>query len=175
LNQLDLDYHPRDLDAQNNSKSIFWAKSVALDKSGSVTPLWKKSFQEMAVSAHYRSLQIEASTGYFLKAKSYFEAFRFRELRYLLMMYDFVVQNGGFNSQHLSRYQDWLMANPNASEEERAFGLLEVRLTTVRPQFVADVRARKTTIIKGAGTVHQTPRDLPKEYCFDPRVSTESN
>lgn len=175
FNNLDEGYEEKFdfLAANNNSKSVSWARSTALDSSGNVTATWKKSFQDMAVSAPYRSQQIAASTKYFLKAKAYFTSLGFKELRHLLLMYDIVVQNGSIGEQHLKIYQDWLRSHSKASEEEKALALLEARLTTVKDQYKADVRSRKTTIIKGVGSVHQTVRNLPQEYCFDPRVITD--
>ncbi|MFN9067434.1 MAG: hypothetical protein ACK5V3_09410, partial [Bdellovibrionales bacterium] len=97
---------------------------------------------------------------------AYLQSFGFTELRFLLLMYDFVVQNGSIGQSHVNIYNNWLRQNPNANQEQKAFALLEARLTSVRDQYKDDVRARKTTIIKGEGVVHKRKRNLPKEYCF---------
>lgn len=131
-------------------------------------PRWKSSFQNMANSASYRSLQVESAVRIYLKAQKYFNTFGFREFRSLLLMYDFVVQNGGFNSTHLSQFNAFKSANPQASETERAMKLLEIRLTSVRTQYRGDVYARKSTIILGTGAVHGKARNLPKEFCYNP-------
>lgn len=154
----------------NSSKSVTWARKTALDSSGNVTATWMNSFQAMADSGAYRSQQLSASVSLFLKAKAYFETFKFRELRFLLLMFDFVVQNGGLSSQHLKIYEKWLKDHSKATDEERAFAILEARLTTVKPQFKDDVKARKTTLIKTKGVVHGASRDLAREYCFNPRI-----
>ncbi len=171
-NKLDIDYDESQFveALADSSTSVSWAKRNILDSSGNVTTRWKKSFQDMAGSSGYRSFQLMASTTIFFKAKQYFEFFKFRELRSFLFLFDIVVQNGSIKQEHLAKYNSWLRSNPNASEQAKTFALLEARLTTVRPQYVQDVRSRKSTIINGTGTVHQTKRDLPKEYCFDPRV-----
>ena len=124
----------------------------------------------MAGSNGYRSFQLAASTKIFFKAKQYFTFFNFHELRYLLFLFDIVVQNGSIQDNHLAIYNKWLNANPHADEKARALALLDARLTTVKQQYVQDVKSRKTAIINGTGTVHQAARNFPVEYCFDPRV-----
>ncbi len=171
LNKLEIGYEDNFLTALNdNSNSVNWAKSNILDSNGKVSARWKKSFQDMAISPGYRSFQLAASTTIFKKAKEYFNYFQFRELRFLLFFFDIVVQNGSISDVHLALYNKWLAKNPNANDQSRALALLEARLTTVRPQYVQDVKSRKTAIIYGTGKVHQTMRNFPQEYCFDPRV-----
>lgn len=159
--------------AGNTAQSVAWARANALDSKGNVLADWKKSFQAIAESNSYRSLQLKASTSLFFKAKAYFDTLGFTELRFLLLMFDFVVQNGSIGSQHLEIYNKWLSSHQGATEEERSLALLEARLTTVKDQYKADVRSRKTTIIKGVGVVHQNQRNLAVEYCFDPRVNAQ--
>lgn len=172
LNQLDIGYE-ESVESQSNSanrKSVDWARTNILDSSGKVLSSWKTPFQSMASSPAYRSLQLMASTRIFNRAKQYMQFFKYRELRFLLFFFDIVVQNGSIGENHLARYNQWLKSNPNANDQEKALALLEARLTTVRPQYVADVRARKTAIIMGRGVVHQKSRNFPVEYCFDPNI-----
>lgn len=168
LNDLDINPHqiaqPRS--ATENNLSVQWAKNNIL--SGTyIVPKWKSAFQSLAVTPSYRTLQVEASTAMFLKAKKYKDTFKFTQLRSLLMLYDVVVQNGGFTSTHLNLYNTWLVKNPNADEQAKALALLDARLTTVNPTYTEDVRARKTSIILGLQTVHGMQRNYPKEYCFN--------
>lgn len=174
FNELDENYKPpflRETIAKNDN-SVAWARSEALSSNGQILGSWKSPLEVMAETSKYRSLQISASTLYFLKAQSYFQSFKFTEIRFLLLMYDFVVQNGSIGQAHLALYNMWLKNNPNASEEDRAFALLEARLTTVKDQYKADVRARKSTIIRGTGVVHKKNRNLPKEFCYDPSLKS---
>jgi hypothetical protein len=169
FNDLDENYKDTDFDEANlkNQASVNWAKSEALDARGQVNSGWKKPLENIAVTPIYRSLQVRASLTYFLKAQAYLTSFGFTEIRFLLLMYDFVVQNGSIGQSHLVIYNNWLKQNPNANQEQKALALLEARLTTVKDQYKSDVRARKTTIIKGEGVVHQKRRNLPIEYCFN--------
>lgn len=169
VNKLDIGYEEPQLQ-ESAVNSVSWAKSNILDSSGNVKAPWKKSFQDMAISPGYRSFQLAASTKIFFKAKQYFNFFNFHELRFLLFLFDIVVQNGSIQDSHLAKYNKWLASNPKADEKARALALLEARLSTVKPQYVKDVRSRKTAIINGTGTVHGSARNFPTEYCFDPRV-----
>lgn len=155
----------RVMDAKTDA-SVAWARANILTTSGTVKTDWKKSFVSLAVTAPYRSQQIQAALTMFAKAQGYFETLKFREMRSLLVLYDFVVQNGGFTASHLSQYRTYLAANPKSSETARLLKLLEIRVVSVREQYKADVRARKTTIINDMGKVHGVTRNLPKEYCY---------
>lgn len=162
------------LGADQNKESVKWAQKTALDSKGQVLSSWSTPLQNMAESSSYRSLQIQASLGYFEKAQQYFRAFEFTQLRHLLLMYDFVIQNGSIGENHLKIYEAWLNQNPRADEEARAFALLEARLTTVKDQYKEDVKARKSTIIRGTGVVHKQNRNLPKEFCFNPNLIVDT-
>lgn len=175
VNELDIGYEEPIHGASNSSNSVQWAKQNILDSRGNVLSQWKTSFQNMAISPGYRSFQLAASTTIFFKARQYFNYFGFRELRSLLFLFDIVVQNGSIQERHLEKYEKWLDNNAHANEQAKTLALLEARLTTVKPQYVQDVRSRKSTIIYGTGTVHQTPRNLPQEYCFDPYTIVASS
>ena len=176
FNSLEANFNEKvaELGANENKESVKWAQKTALDSKGQVLSSWSTPLQSMAESSSYRSLQIQASLGYFEKAQQYFRAFEFTQLRHLLLMYDFVIQNGSIGENHLKIYQVWLNQNPRADEEARAFALLEARLTTVKDQYKEDVKARKSTIIRGTGVVHKQNRNLPKEFCFNPKLIVDT-
>ncbi len=150
-----------------NSASVEWAKKT-LYLNRNFILRWKKSLTDLANSAPYRSLQIEKARNLFDLSEDYFSAFKFHEQRFFFLMFDFVVQNGGFNLSQKRMYDAFVKANPTASETLRAKKLLELRLTGVLTRYRADVRARKTTIIDSVGTVHGQRRNLPKENCYVP-------
>lgn len=147
--------------------AVSWARSNLYSGSAFI-PRWKASFQKVAATDYYRSLQVVAATAMFNKARAYYVEFGFKELRSLLLMYDFVVQNGGFTSAHRANYRAYVAQNPNATETQKAMKLLEIRLVSVLSQYRADVRSRKSTIINSVGTVHGAARNLSREYCFTP-------
>lgn len=150
-----------------NAASVAWAKKNLYSGSTFIAR-WKTALMALANTAPYRSLQIEQAETLFDKAASYFTVLKFKEQRSFFLMYDFVVQNGGFTSSHRSQYDAYVRANPNASETAKAKKLTEIRVSTVLSQYKADVRSRKNTIIDSKGTVHGRVRDLPKENCYVP-------
>lgn len=168
LSPLDEDFVTNEFKAMDakTDASVAWAKANLFLSSGAFKTDWKASFVALAVKAPYRTLQIEAAMTMFAKAQGYFVSLKFSEMRSLLMMYDIVVQNGGFNSSHLSQYASYVAANPNATETAKLNKLLAIRLVSVRDQYKADVSSRKSTIINGTGTVHGSKRNLPTEYCY---------
>jgi hypothetical protein len=151
-----------------NQASVDWAVATLFqaDKK-TFKPEWKNAFVQLSITSPYRSLQIERAFSIYKTAVNYFTYFKFREIRSMLLMYDYVTQNGGFNSTHKANFDSWMKANPLASESEKAAKLLEIRLVSVRPQYVDDVRRRKSTIMNGTGLVHGANRNLSKEYCFN--------
>jgi hypothetical protein len=172
LSPLDIGFEPSvSIQAARNADSVAWAVATVFQFDRTFKPEWKNSLQAFASTAPYRSLQIEASTEMFERAVEYFFRLNLREIRSLLLMYDFVVQNGGFSSEHLAELKKFDFGNPKASESARLFKLLEIRLLSVRPEFRIDVDSRKRAIISGVGRVHGRTRDLQKEYCYS---STES-
>ncbi|MCM2280834.1 MAG: hypothetical protein NDI61_03195 [Bdellovibrionaceae bacterium] len=175
LSPLDFDDAPETepgviaMNTSANQRSVAWAVDTLFQDAGvTFIPAWKTAFQNLAVTAPYRSLQIRAALTMFDRAAGYTQTFRFTQMRSFLTMYDFVVQNGGFNATHRALFETYDKENPGATETQRLLKLLEIRLTSVRPQYKNDVRARKSTIIRGTGVVHGANRNLPSEYCFDP-------
>ena len=168
LSMLDIGYEQNvSIFATRNSASVAWAVKNVFQKNGTTFKNdWQQSFRSMATTEPYRSLQVNEATSMFRKAVDYFSDLGLKELRSLLVMYDFVVQNGGFNANHLAQLRRFDVANPRATEEARLLKLLEIRLVSVRPQFRADVQSRKRTIILNIGRVHGRVRDLQKEYCY---------
>ena len=153
--------------ASRNSVSVAWAVENVYQSGGTAFKAdWKQSLKAWAASAPFRSLQVQESNSMFAKASGYFNAFKFHDMRSLLLMYDFVVQNGGFTAAHQATFRTWDTANPKASETARTLKLLEIRLVSVRAEYRGDVDSRKRTIITGTGKVHGASRNLQTEYCY---------
>lgn len=150
-----------------NQVSVNWAINT-LYSGTTFKADWKTQFKALAEKPYYRSLQIDRAATYHERALEYFRHFNFFQVRFYLLMYDFVVQNGGFKETHLAQFENFRKNNPNASEETLARKLIDIRIVDVRAKYKADVMARKMTILTGKGTVHGRKRTLPKEHCYDP-------
>lgn len=150
--------------SSKNQKSVDWAINTIYNGS-KFKPEWKIAFQKLASSPEYISLQVEAAKYIHNKSVNYMNTFKFKETRAYLFFFDIVVQNGSLTSGVENKYRTWVKSNANASELNKLKQFLEYRLALVRPQYVNDVRLRKTAVIVGTGTVHGTKRDFRKEYC----------
>ena len=147
--------------------SVAWAKSNLYHDDG-FDPVWKTELTTLAAHPQYVSFQIAAALRYHEQALAYAAQVELRELRAYLMLFDVVVQNGGFYPEDMSGYAAYTAAAPQATSTQKLQKLLALRLRHVRKKYAADVRSRKSAIILGTGTVHGTKRDLPHEYSYDP-------
>jgi hypothetical protein len=152
---------------ERNQASVDWSLSTVYIGNTGMTfrSEWRTALQNMAGSSEYITLQVAAAKAIHDRAITLMERYNYRQLRSYLFLFDIIVQNGGIPSSIESQYVSWVQANPNATEITKLRRLLELRLTVVRPDYVEDVRARKTAIINSTGTVHQTARNFPLEYC----------
>ncbi len=151
-----------------NSASASWARSTLYIDGGTTFKAdWKQELQNLASASQYVSIQIKAALDSHEYALSLYNTIGILNVRSYLMMFDFVVQNGGLYNTDISQYQAWYKQNPNATEKQRLYKILELRLRHVRPQYVEDVRRRKTAIVEGTGYVHGSNRQLESEYCYN--------
>ncbi|MBC7741376.1 MAG: hypothetical protein H7061_04210 [Bdellovibrionaceae bacterium] len=167
---IDSDLFKKAATTQSIKPSVQWAINNLYSNKNFI-PRWKKSLQDTAMSAAYRTIQVESATKMFVKAKDYVNFFKFKQLRSILFLYDVVVQNGGFDKDNQRAYANWLLKNPSAPEYNRLLFLRDIlveRLIENKSSYANDVHARKTSIILGSGTVHGSTRNYPKEYCYDP-------
>ncbi len=146
--------------------SVQWA--VANLYNGSAFLLeWQQALTALGTAPEYISIQIEQAVSIHVLALQLEKTLGLKELRSYLTMFDFVVQNGGIPSQDVAVYNTAVQNGSVATETERLNEILTLRLRHVRPEYVADVRDRKSALINGVGLVHGQNRNLDTEYCFD--------
>ncbi|MCB0368427.1 MAG: hypothetical protein KDD45_03060 [Bdellovibrionales bacterium] len=151
-----------------NKKSVSWALGeLFIDGGKTFRSDWKEALNNLAQDKEYVGLQLNYSLSLYNKALLYFKAFQLKEVRSFLLMYDFVVQNGGFKKKVLTSYNSFLNANKQATETERLKKILDLRIQDVLPQWKSDVANRKEAIINSSGVVHGAKRNLEKEYCYE--------
>ena len=127
---------------------------------------WETDLTNLTTTPEYVSVQLTAAEAIHSKAVALEKQVGCSDLRCYLLMFDFVVQNGGLYSADLTDFATWVKANKTATEITRLKEIVTLRLRHVRSEFVPDVQTRKLAIINGTGTVHGTARNFPKEYCF---------
>lgn len=169
LSSMAIDYSSNKGSSVINQKSVAWALGeLFIDAGKTFKSDWEKVLNSIATHKEYRSLQLAYSLTLFNKALLFFKAFGLSEVRSLLTMFDFVVQNGGFKKKVLTEYQSFVKLNPNLSETQKLLKILDIRIKDVKPVWQSDVLSRKKTIINSSGIVHGVQRNLIKEYCYDP-------
>lgn len=152
-----------------NKNSLNWALKTLYKDGGKTFKVdWSENLTKMAQSKPYVSLQLKYAMKIYYKAFRYFKSFKLSTLSHFLLMFDFVVQNGGFKQRVLDEYALKLKQTPNMSEQDKALLILQLRLRDVTPRWQNDVSARKKAIIFSVGTVHGAKRDLKSEFCYDP-------
>lgn len=151
--------------ASKESNSVTWAVQNLYNGSSFKTE-WKTELTRLCDAKNYRSIQLSAAQKIHTRALFFFNRFKLTEVRAYLLMYDFIVQNGGFYQANIDAYDSYLKSNPRATESQKLMKILELRLTKVTAKYRADVKARKSSIINGTGLVHGSNRNHPKEFCY---------
>ena len=152
-----------------NKNSVAWAlNTVYLDAGNTFKPLWADNLTKMAQSKAFIGLQLEYAMKIYSQAFQYFKAFQLTTLSHYLLMFDFVVQNGGFKKSLLIEYTAHLTANPKMTDQEKALLILKLRIKDVLPRWQNDVTDRKKAIVFSEGQVHGAKRNLKREYCYAP-------
>ncbi len=151
------------------SASVTWALNTLYSDHGQTfLPQWQSSITDLGNDPDYISLQVQAADFIHQEALQLMQEIGVNELRSYLLMFDFVVQDGGIYSQDLSDYSAAVAQNPGWSNTTKLLYLMNLRLRHVSSQWANDVRSRKSAIINGIGTVHGAARNLPAEYCYVP-------
>ncbi|MCC6276599.1 MAG: hypothetical protein IT289_01645 [Oligoflexia bacterium] len=163
-NFLDIDFN-KDLKSRN-SDSVAWAVENIYLSNGQFIQVWKEDFLELAGNPDFSTIQMQSAATYRARAVRDHNRFGLGELRAFLFMFDVSVQNGGFKSVDYNDFNAFVQANPGSTIQDRLQKLLDLRLRHVRPEYIEDVRARKTAVINGSGVVHGSARLLQQEYCY---------
>ena len=151
--------------ASRESASGTWAVQN-LYNGTAFKPDWSAELSTLANHPFYVSIQISAAQVIHNKARALQATLGLNDVRSYLVMFDFVVQNGGLGSQEIPEYQAAVAAAPSMTTTQKLTKILDLRLRRVKTEFVADVRSRKTALINGAGVVRGANRQLEKEYCY---------
>ncbi|MGE0631606.1 MAG: hypothetical protein AB7O96_04315 [Pseudobdellovibrionaceae bacterium] len=150
--------------ASPNTASVAWAVATLYTESESFKTDWKRDLQKLIKTSDYISLQVNAAQTLHKRSKKYQARLKMKSLRSYLLMFDFVVQNGGITDEEFAEWDKKIESS--MTEKDKLKTLLKIRIRRVRPEYVNDVRSRKNSIIEGQGLVHGENRDYEKEYCF---------
>ena len=148
------------------TNSIQWAVQNLYLSSGAFVPSWKSDMQMLLKNPDYVTIQINAALHYHQLAQRYMMRVGYNDLRTYLLMFDIATQNGSISEQRFTQWQNLVASQKITGEVERLKALVDIRLLDTLPQWRADVRSRKYTIIDGTGVVHGSALNLPKKFCY---------
>lgn len=130
---------------------------------------WKGYAVALGQTAECQALQVSMAANLFEQAQRMAAQYGLTTERGVALMFDIRVQNGSISAVVRARIDAASRALPVDLEPiERERRLLEIiarlRAQAARPQWVADVLARKLCIARGRGTVHGIDYDLDAQY-----------
>lgn len=148
------------------SQSVQWAVSNLYTSNGNFIPSWKNELQTLLNKPIYVSYQVETAIRYHLRALSYVNRVKIFDLRTYLLMFDFVVQNGAISESQFQAWETKIKKNNITNTVDKLKALIDIRVSSTRPEYQADVRSRKYALATGYGTVHGQNFDFQKLHCF---------
>lgn len=149
-----------------NASSVSWAEEN-LYQNGRFKPAWRSELTRLAQDPKYIALQLEAATRLHRETMAYLQRLKFKSLKAYLLLFDFVVQNGGLPKSLLKSFEQWrheASQNQVPSEITQLKQLTEMRVQLAKKRFQNDVRKRKNAIIDGEGVVHGKQRNFALEF-----------
>jgi hypothetical protein len=148
------------------SQSVTWARKNLYLSGGDFVAAWKKELQILLARPEYVSLQIEAARRYHAKALEYLHRVGISDLRTYLLMFDIITQNGGIKETRFVEWEKKVKAQKLTTVPAKLKALVDIRLLDTKPEWRADVKSRKYTLIDGTGVVHGKSLNLPKSHCY---------
>jgi hypothetical protein len=150
-------------------ESVDWARANLYSNASSTDfkPEWLSALQALANNPDYVTIQVGAAQALHEQAWSLMNTIQVMEVRSYLLMFDFVVQDGGIYESDLATYQKQLRKNPKWTDTNKLLAITQLRVAHVSRKWQAATRARKLAIINGTGTVNQALRHLQTQYCYN--------
>ena len=153
----------------SREEQLKWARSVQDTRRFRVSEPWRGLLQAMGRTPECIALQVEQAQSTHQKALRLCREYGLRTERGAALMFDVLTQNGSINSAVQAQIQRDVAALPgglsqNEQEVARMRIIAQRRAKVCRPQYIADVLARKLTIAEGRGVVHKINYDLEAQF-----------
>lgn len=135
---------------------IAWGKANLLQANGAVRADWAEGFAELGARLVCQKAQIDYSRAEFWERLAVPQAKKLglSEGLSLAMMFDTAIQQHGFSAGGLNALLDAFAQNPKLDEQGKRALIAEAAASRASGRFRADVKARRGTLINGAGQVH---------------------
>ena len=146
------------------SSQLDWAISINDASGKNILPDWANKFKALCDTPEFRKIQLDAGKEDVKEAIKVFKELTgyVKTERSFALIYDIQVNNGGLDKNDLMEIKKKIA--PGTDEKEVQKFIAELVIRQCNPDWQADNRLRKYTIIEGQGTIHGEERDLAKEY-----------
>ena len=172
----------KDLQAMMDAPTIVeqtkLAVSLANDEKGRLKPTWTRALASLGANTQIQQIFLDDAKGSIpsVDALASWIANGPVTLRTWCLAYDFVTQNGGFNSTFKIAISAFLLAlstfKKDPRDRMRAVCWLRAGWTYIRgqKQFAGDVLSRKLLIVEGSGKFRGSFEDLDKKFGISDEV-----
>lgn len=130
---------------------------------------WRGMFKALCRTRQFQDTQLRFVGNLFDNAKTLARQYGLHSQRGLALMFDIMVQNGGIAKATAARIRaDVAGLDGSLDADGREVAVMRIvaerRAEAAKPEWMADVRARKLCIALGVGRVHGTDFDLAAQF-----------
>jgi len=147
---------------------LAWARSIQNPVTHVLSEPWRGLFKTLGRTQECRAAQGRGAGARFQRGLAMCDTYGLWSERAAALMFDVVVQNGSISAVVDQQIRADIAALGSLSPHElevRKMEIVAIRRSAVsRPEWVADVRARKLTIARGTGSVHGRDFELDQDY-----------
>jgi hypothetical protein len=149
---------------------LAWARSIQHAARHQLDEPWQGMFKALGRRPECQNLQVEFAQRRFSSARGLCAEYGLWSERAVALMFDVMVQNGSIGPLVQAQIQQDFAAlsglDREALEVERLRIVARRRAAVCKPQWIADVLARKTAIAEGKGLIHGRMYDLDADYAI---------
>ena len=147
---------------------VAWCSTIQ-DAHFKVLQPWASMFYNLGQTAEFQAIEIADAHDEYEKAKEMCVVYQLWSERALALMFDVCTQNGSIQAGEAQfireDYEGIVQGMETNALEVRRMEIIANRVADgSRPAYREDVRGRKMCIVKGSGTVHETPYVLDKQF-----------
>lgn len=158
----------RDVMHSDTPAQLAWARSIQAPKARVINDPWRAMFRKLGTLPACQDAQVAAAQAKFNGARILCGEYGLWSERGVAMMFDVIVQHGSISSlvKHaiLGEFETLAVSGREAIEVAKLRVIGRRRAEACRPQYVAQVKARRETIATGHGRIHGRFYNLDAEY-----------
>ena len=145
-----------------------WARSIQ-DPRKRVTEPWHGMLKALGRREEFQQIELKYAGQLLRSARTLSNSYKLGSERAVALMFDILTQNSSIPGPVAAQIQqEFRGIDPTLDSDQQEVARMRIianrRAEAARPQWIADVRARKLTIAEGVGTVHGKNYDLAQMY-----------